>query len=356
MFKFDLQLFAELDIPGISEDTLKELEAEVQETQETTESVEPAEPQQVEDSPVEADNVNKPVENEDEFEDVKEGQTIPYDRFKSVNDRRKNAESRIKELEEQLAKAQQNIANPAPSNNVGVEETPKPQQQQVEETESEYTDEQEKRIYEMAAKRVAQKRNMSEEDIEALEYSDDATAKMRYQNALINEVNLVKQEIVQYKAQEQAFKTMTDTCNQEFDAISKKFNSYPDAQERWNYISQERFNKLPQRKQAVINEAFSRLQAKKGTYADIEIVSDYFDLANEEWNKAHSTAVNNTPKPVSNKYAQVQKLPKSGNIGGSGAADSDMMNAERLAEILNEPNGWEKLSPEQQARILSGSF
>lgn len=354
MFKFDFQLFAEIDIPGISEETLKELEAEEQGSQEAADVAEPAEaPKETEEPHADADSDNKQVEATDEFEDVKEGQTIPYDRFKSVNDRRKTAENRIKELEEQLkmAQSQHNVAEPKQ-----VAEPPKAVQSakpdEMAIPNGSYTKEQEQRIYEMALKNLQKKNNYSDEDMEAFLYAD-GMEKMNYEDAVRAEVKAVKDGIAQYHAQQKAFSDMNAACVQEFDALDKKLNSYQDAQARWEYISQERFNKLPQRKQAVLQEAFVRLQSKKGTYADMEMINDYFEQANNEWEKAHA----GTPaKPVSNnKYAQVDKLPKSGNIGGGGGTN-DTMNADRLAEILNEPDGWDKLTPEQQQRILSGSF
>lgn len=346
MFKFDFQLFAEpLDIPGIDEDILKEL-AEEEEPQETTEEVETVE-EQADEPSVEADNVNKQVEDQDEFDDIKEGQTIPYNRFKTVNDQRKSYQNRIKELEEQLKQAQAQPFNAKPVEEPKAE--PSPQQEEPKPS-GVYTDEQEKRIYEMATKRLAQKRNMSDEDIEALEYSDDTTAKMRFQAALVEEAALVKREIDQYKAREQAFNDMTVACTQEFDKLSQEFNNKPDAVERWNYISQERFNQLPQRKQQVLQEAFGRLQAKHGTYADIELVTDYISMAESEWDGSRTT---NTKARTSKKFVEAQKLPKAPGITGGGGSDG-VLTADGVAAILNTPGAWERLSAKERDAILSG--
>lgn len=346
-FKFNFQLFADsLDIPGIDEDILKEL-AEEDVSENTTEEVVAAEEEHTEEPTADADSDNKQVEAADEFEDVKEGQTIPYDRFKSVNERRKNAESRIKELEEQLKQVKTvEPAQPKAEPSQGEKEEP----EQDFNTDN-FTDEQEKRIYEIAAKRVKDKKNYTDEDIEALDYSDDPTAKMRYQKALSNEVNLVIQELRQYADDQKRFSVMTNECNEEFEKYSKQFSSYADAEERWQYVSQERFNQLPQRRQAVINEAFKRLQAKKGTYTDIEIVSDYFNMANEEWESARSQGTK--PKPKSNKLYEAQKLPKAPGITGGSGSDGVLTN-ERIADILNTPGAWEKLSQKEQEAILSG--
>lgn len=348
-FKFNFQLFAEpLDIPGIDEDILKELAEEDNSEEITEEVVEAAEEEHTEEPTAEADSVNKEVEVADEFEDVKEGQTIPYDRFKSVNERRKNAESRIKELEEQLKQAKSVETAAKPEAEPSQSEKAEPEQNVNTE---DFTDEQEKRIYEIAAKRVKEKKNYSDEDIEALDYSDDPTAKMRYQKALSNEVNLVVQELRQYAEDQKRFSTMVAECNEEFQKYNQQLSSYADAQERWRYISQERFNQLPKRRQDVINEAFNRLQAKKGTYTDIEIVSDYFDKANEEWENARSQG--GKPKPKSNKLYEAQKLPKAPGIQGGSGSDGVLTN-ERIADILNTPGAWEKLSQKEQEAILSG--
>ena len=345
--QFDLQMFAELDIAGIDEDILKEMEADNAPAEDVQEEPkeEPKEEPATEPAPtVEADNVNKQVEEQKgEDEDVPEGNTIPYDRFKSVNERRKNAESRIKELEEELKRYRegQQTANA----------TDAPKQERTEQTLYDYSAEQRQEIARMAIKRAKEKLNLTDEDIEAMEYSDDPAAKALYNNAVLNETNAIHREIQQYKSQQEANKTMLESTAAEFQTLNSKLQAYDDAQERWRFISDEQFNKLSKRKQTVINDAFLRLQKRQGTYQDIETVADYFDTCNKIYDNNHGVK----PKNNTEKISQAQRLPTAPSIGGASGGDRPLT-AERVAEILNSADGWDNLSEAERKAILAGQF
>lgn len=339
--QFDLQLFAELDIAGIDEDILKEMEAENAPAEEPKE--EPKEEPAAEPEPtVEADNVNKQVEEKEAEEDVKEGSTIPYDRFKSVNERRKNAENRIKELEEELKNLR------AGKQTATVQQ---PKQEQTEQSLYDYSPQQRTEIATMAIQRAKEKLKLTDEDIEAMEYSDNPADKALYNNAVLNETNAIHREIQQWKAQEQATKAMREATTSEFNKLNEKLNSYADAQDRWNFIANEQFNKLSQRKQQVVNDAFLRLQKHEGTDQDLLTVQDYFDLCNQIYDNNHGA------KPTNNteKISQAQRLPKAPEINGVAGSDKPL-NAERVAEILNSPDGWDRLTEAERKQILSGQF
>ncbi len=342
--EFDLQMFAELDIQGIDSDILKELgeelptevqEAEVKETEQTPNDV----------SSAEADSDNKQVEeHEDEYEDVKEGQTIPYERFKSVNDRRKQAESLQKEHEatiEELKKKLKEVENKA---------VQKPDTNDIS-----FDKDQLDKISQIALENVRKKMNLTDEDIEAMEYADDVSGtakKTIYAKAVEDETKAVMADVRSYLQAQQA-------VSNEFSALEAKMNAYTDIAERWEYIANERFNQLPRRKQTVLKNALLKLQGNVGTDIDLELVSDYIETCNHDWEAKKAQAKEQAPvtepyKPNNNnKILQAQKLPKAPNLNGASGGDTPLT-VERVTEIVNNAEEWEKLSDAEKKAILNG--
>jgi hypothetical protein len=337
MKKWNLQLFSDLNIEGIDEDILKELSDD-------TSAEEPQEVQ--EETPVEADNDNKAVEQPVEEENDDEYQStgkVPYQRFKAVNEERKTSKARNKELEEQLASLRNEIATLKSK----AEPPAQPAKQEVQ---NDFNAEQNKRIYEIASQRVMKRMNYTQDDVDNLEYSDNKADQAMYNQAILMETQAVINEIREHQAREQAHIQEVTATAKECGEYQAKFNAYPDIQARWDYIANERFLQLPQRKQAILKSAFDRLQNNQGTYQDFDTVSAYFDLANEEWEK--KTA----PVPTTNnvqKVKQVQALPKAPSVNGGTGADT-VYTVERIATIMNSPNGWESLPAEIQKQILEG--
>lgn len=348
MSKWNLQLFG-LEIDGIDEDILKELSDDEQPQEEVVEEVK--EEEQQEEVPGEADTdikqVEQPVEEETEDDEYIKSGKVPYQRFEAVNNERKTSKARVKELEEELAKLRQEIATPK------MEKIDPPAQSAPKvEVQTDFNAEQSKRIYDLAYQRAIKRMGLTNEQLEELEYSDDASKKMVFQYAVQDERQAIMAEIKAHQEKEAAFNREIADVTKEFNDYNAKFGAYADAQQRWAYISQERFNQLPQRKQDVINAAFARLQANKGTYQDMDTVSAYFDLANKEW-EAKQVPVQ---QPVNNNVDKVKKaqaLPKAPSVSGGNGGDT-VYTVERIATIMNSPDGWDSLPAEIQKQILEG--
>lgn len=336
MKNWNLQLFSELDIEGIDTDILKELSDDIpqEETQEETQ----------EEVLVEADNVQETVEQPiDDEEEYQSAGKVPYQRFKAVNEERKASKAQNKELEERLASLQKELAT------LKASKVDPPAQPPKQEVQSDFNAEQNKRIYEIASQRVMKRLNYTQDDVENLEYSDDKADKAMFNQAVMMETQAVINEIREHQAREQAhFQEVTATAK-EFSEYQAKFNAYPDIQARWDYISNERFFQLPQRKQSILKASFERLQTNQGTYQDFDTVSAYFDLANAEWEKKNAPAQTNNVTKVK----QVQALPKAPSVNGGTGADT-VYTVDRIASIMNSPNGWESLPADIQRQILEG--
>ena len=388
IFKFDLQLFGEgLSIPGIDDDILKELEGDI----DTDDEEKAADEGDDNTGNADADSDNKQVTGDndgdeggeqqqqqedeseaDDDEELPEGSNIPYQRFKSVNERRKAAETgrkaaeaKVKELEAQLAalKGTNPAAPPAPAANVPFKQPQAQAQQQPAPTQQpdggrgEFTPQQIERIAQMAIQRAKAKLNLTDDDVANLDYSDKPETKVAYNNIVAEEMRNIRNEVQQYKTNQEALNKQFNDTAQEFDALGNKLGAYADAQERWDFIGLKHFESLPQRQQQILTDAFARLQHRHGTYADMYLINEYFNRANEmyEQQKAGAAAANANTERTTQKMNSVRNLPKATSVNGGTGADK-ILTVERLQEILATPGGWDKLSAKEQEAVLSGKL
>ena len=378
MLKFDLQLFAEeIEIPGIDPEIAKQVAAEYNEGDDNKEP----NADDAESGNAEADSDNKQVadgsgneadtadgeqqaDGAEDFDDTPEGGKIPYPRFKELNQRRKDAEAKVKELEAKLKafeEGKQTTAPPAPAANLPFKQQPQQQQpapaQQQTGGNEEFNAKQIERIAQMAIARAKAKLNLTDDDVENLDYSDKPELKVAYNNLVSEEMRNIRKEVQQYKADRAALEKQISDTTQEFDALGNKLGAYEDAKERWDFIGVKHFESLPQRQQQVLNDAFVRLQNKRGTYADMYLINEYFERANKlyEQQKAGAAAVNNAAERNNNKMNSVRNLPKAPGVNG-GASSDNVLTPERIEHILNTPGLWNKLSEAEKQMVLSGNL
>lgn len=381
-FKFDLQLFAEdnnFEIPGIDPEIAKQIAEEYNEGNKEDEDVDDAA-----DGSADADSDNKPVANSgddnaadteggeqqadgaEDFDDTPEGGKIPYPRFKELNQRRKDAEAKVKELEAKLKafeEGKQTTAPPAPAANLPFKQQqaqaaqqPAPAQQQTGGS-GEFSAKQIERIAQMAIARAKAKLNLTDDDVENLDYSDKPELKVAYNNLVSEEMRNIRKEVQQYVANQEALNKQFDDTAQEFDTLGNKLGAYADARERWDFIGDKHFKSLPQRQQQVLNDAFMRLQHKHGTYADMYLINDYFDRANKlyEQQKAGAAAANSAAERTNNKMNSVRNLPKAPGVTG-GVNSDKVLTPERVEQIIANPDLWNKLSEAERRMVLSGTL
>lgn len=380
-FKFDLQLFAEdnsFEIPGIDPEIAKQIAEEYNEGNEKDEDVDDAA-----DGSADADSDNKPVatgsddtaidttddeqqaDGAEDFDDTPEGGKIPYPRFKELNQRRKDAEAKVKELEAKLKafeEGKQTTAPPAPAANLSFKQQQQQQQQpaptqQQPDGGSEFNAQQIERIAQMAIQRAKAKLNLTDDDVANLDYSDKPELKVAYNNLVSEEMRNIRNEVQQYKANRAAFEKQISDTAQEFDALGNKLGAYEDAQERWNFIGEKHFLSLPPRKQQVLKDAFARLQHKRGTYQDMDMINDYFESANKlyEQQKAAAAAADTNAARTKEKMNSVRNLPKAPGVNG-GVNNDKVLTPERVEQIIANPDLWNKLSEQERKMVLSGTL
>lgn len=337
LFTFNFQMFND-DIPGIDADVLEQFKDELPQE-------EPAEQEeQQEEAHADHHSDNKDVEpteqQTEEEEEVPEGSNVPYNRFKGVNERMKAAEARQRELEAELAKyknqpqQQEQQASPAPAvpQNVG-----------------DFNAEQIKIMTNEARRRAAKQLNLSDEDIENMEYSDDPDVKASYDALTVQHMNDVRKEVVVYQQKQQAYIDDIQTTNAEYTSEVKRFNSDPEHAAKWEKVckaAQQRGNRF----MAAAQGAIDRLNSGRGTSGDYFFVKDFMDSVLGDWSAPAAK-----PSKPNKKIQEAAKLPTAPEVGGSTKGDivwdtptiTDYINSGRMDEI--PPNVLKRIMGQQIA-------
>ena len=337
MFKFNFQMFND-EIPGIDADVLEQFKDELPQE-------EPAEQpeQQEEETPADHHSDNKDVEpteqETEEEEEVPEGSNVPYNRFKGVNERMKAAEARQRELEAELAKyknpqQQEQQAPPAPAvpQNVG-----------------DFNADQIKIMTNEARRRAAKQLNLTEEDIENMEYSDDPDVKASYDALTVQHMNDVRKEVVDYQQKQQAYFDDIQKTYAEYTDKVKQFRADPEYQAKWNKVC-EAAQQRGERFMLAAQGAIDRLDAGRGTSGDYFFVKDFMDSVLGDWSAPAAK-----PSKPNKKIQEAAKLPTAPEVGGSTKGDivwdtptiTDYINSGRMDEI--PPNVLKRIMGQQIA-------
>lgn len=320
LFTFNLQMFADDEFAGIDSDVLEQFKDELPAQEKT-------------DDPAAADTHSDNNEEQQEpqpIDEPQEGSNIPYSRFKGVNDRMKSAESRVKELEAELAslkntstaQQQEEQAPPAPAPTPNVDE--------------EFNAEQFKAIVAEARRRAAKQLNLTDEDVENLEYDDDSSTKTSYEALSTQLISDVKREAVEYRKQQIAYIEDVKYASQQYADLVKEFRGMPNYDEVWAACQQAAMERGPQFAMAA-QAALNRLDVNRGTSQDYYFISDFTrGVAKRFAGKPPATNTNQKSK-----IKEAAKLPIAPSVGGSTKGDivwdiptiTDYVNAGRMDEI-----------------------
>lgn len=324
LFTFNFQMFND-DIPGIDADVLEQFKDELPQE-------EPAEQpeQQEEEAHADHHSDNKDVEpteeQTEEEEEVPEGSNVPYNRFKGVNERMKAAEARQRELEAELAKyknqpqQQEQQASPAPAvpQNVG-----------------DFNAEQIKIMTNEARRRAAKQLNLSDEDIENMEYSDDPNVKASYDALTVQHMNDVRKEVVDYQQKQQAYIDDIQKTNAEYTSKVEQFKADPEYAAKWDKVCKAA-QQRGERFMAAAQGAIDRLDSGRGTSGDYFFVKDFMDSVLSDWSAPVAK-----PSKQNQKIKEAAKLPTAPSVGGATKGDlvwdaatiSDYINSGKMDEI-----------------------
>lgn len=338
LFTFNFQMFND-DIPGIDADVLEQFKDELPQE-------EPAEqPEQQEEAHADHHSDNKDVEpteqQTEEEEEVPEGSNVPYNRFKGVNERMKAAEARQRELEAELAKYK-NAAAPQQEQ----QESPAPAEppQAV----GDFTAEQIKLMTAEARRRAAKQLNLSEEDVENIEYSDDPSIKDSYDALTTQYMGEVRKEATEYVQKQREYLADVQSTTAEYKSRCEKFLADPEYKAKWDKVCKAAQSR-GQRFLMAAQGAIDRLDSGRGTSGDYFFVKDFMDSVLGDWSAPAA-------KPKTNKKIQeAAKLPTAPEVGGSTKGDivwdtptiTDYINSGRMDEI--PPNVLKRIMGQQIA-------
>lgn len=338
LFTFNFQMFND-DIPGIDADVLEQFKDELPQE-------EPAEQEeQQEEAHADHHSDNKdvePTETTTEEDEPEEGTSVPYGRFKVINERMKAAEASQRELEAELAKYK-NAAAPQQEQ----QESPAPAEppQAV----GDFTVEQIKLMTAEARRRAAKQLNLSEEDVENIEYSDDPSIKDSYDALTTQYMGEVRKEVTGYVQKQRAYIADIQSTTAEYKSRCEKFLADPEYEAKWDKVCKAAQSR-GQRFLMAAQGAIDRLDQGKGTSQDYFFVKDFMDSVLGDW-----SAPTAKPSKTNKKIQEAAKLPTAPEVGGSTKGDivwdtptiTDYINSGRMDEI--PPNVLKRIMGQQIA-------
>ena len=372
-FDMDMQLFAE----GEEQTTTPE-PAQTEEP-----AAKPEEPAQEEEIPQELDGLPEdaareameeaakmeppaPAESENSDNKPSEGApvntTVPYPRFKEQVDK-------VNSMEEQLAayrakygdlNSDQPAAAPQQTEQPRQTQTPAPTTQQNPTQQAggftpQFTPEISAKIDEAVRQKALQMTGMTAEDATALEeYGDEESPKLKM---LENAKSMARQMIIgeiteavrQQQAQRAAYIKQHQSMIDDYNAYVKAETAEPDFAEVQAFAVGDYFNKCPQAEQAVLREAYARVEGQTASPQDIMLVKRYFAEAKAAFRSGKQKPA---AAPTPTKRAAKPTLPRASEVDGSASAPAEGVTNESLAKMLEEMDPDE--IPEPYRKLLMG--
>lgn len=331
LFTFDFQMFAEdeaaestISIPGIDDDIAQAIADEIPQ-------------EEAADADTHSDN------KEEQAEEVEEGSSIPYNRFKSVNDRMKAAEARQKELEAEIERYKSQASVPQAEEEL---ETPAPEEPNQQAQGMEFNVEQMKRMTAEARRRAAAQLNLSDEDIENMEYADDDNLKDTYNALTTKYMAQVEGEVRNYVKSVNDYQSMLQTTRSEYAKAVNEFKSLDNFNDIWAEVGKKANEKGP-RFANMLQDSINRLDKGKGTYQDLYLVENYVRgiAANMQ-----SPAINKANVKIKN----AANLPRATEVGGTTKGDTTY-DVATITQMMNEGR-WDEIPEDVQRKVMRGAI
>lgn len=328
---FDLQKFADDD---------KDYSDVLDGADETTDDVSeiPAElegiPEDIAREVMQKSDAEKPPENPTPTDNV----SVPYARFKEVNDKKNETEKLLVAYRERYGDLQS-----APQQNFSQPQQPPPQFQPpaIDENFS-------KQIDDAITQMAMQMSGLSKEDVEALEYADDDDPKVaRWNHAKkLSEATVYNDVINRHNFQQQQFQRETMLRNQTLE----NYNNYVAQQQAADnfaavqrFAENEFFNAQSDIDKQIILESYARINQNLATPADFLIVRNYFSTAKTAFENGQNPTPQKKSKPAPNNFPRTNQI--SGTTGSGGVSQA------ALADMLRN-KAWNKIPPNYQKMLL----
>ena len=370
-FVFDLKMFEEEEkivipegLEGIDEDIAREIMSEVSSQEESKNSLDELDNDSSKDEvgaennlSAEADSDNKQVDSESSETEEELNQTIPYKRFKEVNEKSKAKDDEIIALRQELLAAKQqssNVSNQVYPGNQAVNHENHAELNNVNPLLNPAVIQE---INSLANEEALKISGLTREDLDEIEYSDPndtriSTYKTAVELARQNIFSQLNSEIQTRRVMEQKVLQLRDQSIADYSSFEQEQMKAQDFESIRSHAVNEYFAKLNHVEQQAIADAYQRIQSKTCIPQDIFVVKKYFSEAAQDFRKNQNN-VNRNQNNIQvkqEKLKQMERHPKvdlvtgSNSNGGTSVAD--------LERILQNTD-WDDI-PENTKKMLLG--
>ena len=377
-FVFDLKMFEEeekLVIPegleGIDEDIAREIMSEVSSQEENTSKLDESEDNSsnldndLSKSEVnsennlsaEADSDNKQVDSEGSENEEELNQTIPYKRFKEVNEKSKAKDDEIIALRQELLAAKQqssNVSNQVYPGNQAVNHENHAELNNVNPLLNPAVIQE---INSLANEEALKISGLTREELDEIEYSDPndtrfSTYKTAVELARQNIFSQLNSEIQTRRVMEQKVLQLRDQSIADYSSFEQEQMKAQDFESIRSHAVNEYFTKLNPVEQQAIADAYQRVQSKTCIPQDIFVVKKYFSEAAQDFRKNQNN-VNTNQNNIQvkqEKLKQMERHPKVDLVTGSNSnGGTSVADLERTLQNTD----WDDI-PENTKRMLLG--
>lgn len=377
-FVFDLKMFEEeekLVIPegleGIDEDIAREIMSEVSSQEENTNKLDESEDNSsnldndLSKSEVnsennlsaEADSDNKQVDSEGSENEEELSQTIPYKRFKEVNEKSKAKDDEIIALRQELLAAKQqssNVSNQVYPSNQAVNHENHAELNNVNPLLNPAVIQE---INSLANEEALKISGLTREELEEIEYGDPndtriSTYKTAVELARQNIFSQLNSEIQTRRVMEQKVLQLRDQSIADYSSFEQEQMKAQDFESIRSHAVNEYFAKLNHVEQQAIADAYQRVQSKTCIPQDIFVVKKYFSEAAQDFRKNQNN-VNTNQNNIQvkqEKLKQMERHPKVDLVTGSNSnGGTSVADLERTLQNTD----WDDI-PENTKKMLLG--
>lgn len=371
LFMFDLQLFAEEvkeeaqpDIPaeleGVSEDVAREVMKELPKEESSDDHAEEAEGSTTQEEATQEDTqaqqeapqeVQESQEAQDGHADTdgdKKAGKVPYERFKDVNDKYRNAEQEAQALRKQLEELQrqQQASGQVQQAQQAQQQAQAQQQEQQQQIPMDLLNQ----AYDVAKKQVLAQLNLSEEDYSDLEYQDDGE-KAKVDRAIRFSFDSICQQARErakdLAVQKQQEQLIMQKAYSDYESMAAQEQKRSDFNDIWQYATTTHFTSMPAYAQAVIQNAFNCVNNGVGTLEQVQLVKDYYNTAKQAYLSGSGQA---PQQQATNKVKQMTTAPRVDKVRGTPSTGG--MTIQEIERMVN--GDWGKVPDDLKKQILAG--
>lgn len=370
-FVFDLKMFEEeekLVIPegleGIDEDIAREIMSEVSSQEESKSSLDELGNDSSKDEvgaennlSAEADSDNKQVDGEGSENEEELNQTIPYKRFKEVNEKSKAKDDEIIALRQELLAAKQqssNVSNQVYPGNQAVNHENNAELNNVNPLLNPAVIQE---VNNLAVEEALKISGLTKEQLEEIEYGDPndvriSTYKTAVDLARQNIFSQLNSEIQTRRVMEQRELQLRQHSIADYSSFEQEQMKAQDFESIRSHAVNEYFSKLNPVEQQAIADAYQRIQSKTCIPQDIFVVKKYFSEAAQDFRKNQNN-VNTNQNNIQvkqEKLKQMERHPKVDLVTGSNSNGG--ISVADLERTLQNTD-WDDI-PENTKKMLLG--